>query len=108
MEYKPEFLYLTTIGWKSGKSHEIEIWYVAHAGNYYLMADHRENAHWVRNLRQQPRIKVYVTGLHFSGTARVVDSVTEPALAEAIAALMQQKYNWSDGLIVELVPDEEG
>lgn len=108
MDYKPEFLYLTTIGWKSGKAHEIEIWYVGHAGNYYLMAEHRENTHWVRNLRQQPLVKVYVTGLHFSGTARVVEAVTEPALAEAIAALMQQKYNWSDGLIVELVPDEEG
>ena len=43
-EYKPEFLYLITTGWKSGQPHEIEIWYVEHDSCYYLCAEHRDGA----------------------------------------------------------------
>ena len=42
---KEVFLYLTTTGWKSGKLHEIEIWFIEHAGNFYLCAEHRDQSH---------------------------------------------------------------
>ena len=40
----------------------------------------------------------------FAGTGRVVDRAQELALAAAVSALMDAKYEWSDGLIVELTP----
>jgi hypothetical protein len=34
--------------------------------------------------------------------ARIVDAATETALVQTIQTLMNRKYGWSDGLIVEL------
>ncbi|RPI81504.1 MAG: DUF385 domain-containing protein, partial [Nitrosopumilales archaeon] len=45
-----QFLYLTTIGWRTGKQHRIEIWYVTHNEKYYIMSERGINAHWVRNI----------------------------------------------------------
>jgi deazaflavin-dependent oxidoreductase (nitroreductase family) len=97
-----QYLYLTTIGWKSGQAHQIEIWYVYHAGRYYLVAETGERAHWVQNIRHNPAITFQVGSAQFTGTGRAVDRSVEPELADAVAALMDAKYDWSDGLIVEL------
>jgi hypothetical protein len=45
-----------------------------------------------------------VNSKSFEGTARTVDKHTEHKLVEEIAGLMNTKYGWSDGLIVELTP----
>ena len=106
------FLYLTTIGRKTGLPRQIEIWFVEHQGRYYMVSEAREEAKWVKNLLAAPRV-------HFSvGTrdateavlpttpalARVVTPDREPLLVERVSALMQSKYGWSDGLLVELTP----
>jgi len=100
---KPEqFLYLTTMGWKSGRSHEIEIWFTALEGRYYVIAERGERSHWVQNIQRQPAVSFRISGARFSGTARVVDSVTEGALQARVSALSRAKYDWGEGLIVEL------
>jgi deazaflavin-dependent oxidoreductase (nitroreductase family) len=99
-----QYLYLTTTGWKSGKAHQIEIWYVLHSGRYYLVAETGERAHWVQNIRRDPAISVRVGSLQFTGTGRSVDRAAEPELAAVVGALMDAKYDRSDGLIVELAP----
>lgn len=98
------FLYLTTRGHRSGRPHEIEIWYVRHAGRYYLVSEHRERSHWVQNLTHDPNVTFRAGGASFVGTARTVDAEAEPELTAAVSALMDAAYNWSDGLIVELTP----
>ncbi len=105
MEKKAEFLYLTTTGWKSGQPHEIEIWYVSHQGCCYVCAEGRDDAHWVRNIRRQPRITFWVEGRGHAGIGRPLDSAADSELIAAVSALMDAKYGWSDGLIVELRPD---
>ena len=100
------FLYLTTTGYLSGRLHEIEIWYVEHEGRYYLVSEHRERSHWVQNIRHDPAVSVRVAGITYAGSGRVVDAEAEPGLAAAVAARMDAKYEWSDGLIVELTPRE--
>ena len=100
------FLYLTTTGWKSGQRHEIEIWFVELSGRYYLIAEGREQAHWVQNILRQPAVTFRVGGQHYRGAGRVIDPVAEPVLAGQVAALMDAKYEWSDGLIVELMPED--
>lgn len=103
------FLYLTTTGRNSGRAHEIEIWYVAHGGRYYLMSEYPDRSDWVRNIRHNPAVRFHIgraaSALTVEGTGRAVDATAEPVLAAAVAALMQEKYGWSDGLIVELTPE---
>ena len=45
-----QFLYLTTKGWKTGRQHRIEIWFVSYAGKYYVISERKEKAHWVQNI----------------------------------------------------------
>ena len=100
-----EFLYLTTTGRVTGKPREIEIWFTEHAGRYYVIAEHRERAQWVRNLRAEPRVRVRLGQRSFAATARVVDPRAEPDLDRAVQRRSAKKYGWGDGLVVELGPD---
>lgn len=100
-----QFLYLTTTGWKTGNSHEIEIWFVQHSKNYYIMSEGREQAHWVQNIQHNPTISFRVGSEAFKGTGRIVDHKKEPQLAAEVAKLMGAKYGWDQGLIVELAPE---
>lgn len=97
-----EYLYLTTIGWKSQNPHEIEIWFVALQDCFYLISEKRERAHWVQNIQHNPSVTFRVGGKVFTGTARTVDKDDEAELALQIWTLMDEKYKWSSGLIVEL------
>jgi len=38
------FLYLTTVGRRTGLSREIEIWFTERDGRFYIIAEHRERA----------------------------------------------------------------
>ncbi|HLV36385.1 MAG TPA: nitroreductase/quinone reductase family protein [Spirillospora sp.] len=98
------YLYLTTTGWKSGRPHEIEIWFVAYNGAYYLVSERRERSHWVQNIRHNPAISFRLGETHYHGTGRIIDNAAEPELAAAVSRLMDDKYGWSSGLIVELKP----
>lgn len=104
MPDEPLYLYLTTTGWRSGSPHMIEIWFVAHGGRYYLVSEKREGSHWVQNIRRTPAVTFHVGDKTFAGSGRIVDPAQEPELAAAVRALMDAKYEWSDGLIVELTP----
>jgi hypothetical protein len=46
-----KYLYLTTTGRRTSRPREIEIWFTQRGGRYYLVAEHRERAQWVKNLR---------------------------------------------------------
>jgi len=101
---KPQFLYLTTYGWKTGKEHRIEIWFVEHDARYYIVSERREGAHWVQNIKHNPVISLSINDKVFKGNARVVDQEKESALTVQVSKLMDNKYKWSQGLIVELTP----
>ncbi|MCZ7539954.1 MAG: nitroreductase family deazaflavin-dependent oxidoreductase [Anaerolineae bacterium] len=104
MPDEPLYLYLTTTGWRSGSPHMIEIWFVAHDGRYYLVSEKGGQSHWVQNIRHIPAVTFHVGDKTFAGTGRIVDPAQEPELASAVRALMDAKYEWSDGLIIELAP----
>jgi deazaflavin-dependent oxidoreductase (nitroreductase family) len=99
-----QYLYLTTTGRRTGRPREIEIWFTQRGGRYYLVAEHRERAEWVRNLRAAPRVAVRVGRRSFAADARVVDAKIEPTLARAVRKLSEKKYGWGNGLVVELAP----
>lgn len=102
-----EYIYVTTTGRKSGKAHQIEIWFVEYGGRYYMVSEGRDNADWVKNILATPAVVLRVGAREALATAahgRAVDAAAEPELAAAVSALMDAKYGWSDGLIVELTP----
>jgi len=98
---------LTTKGWKTGRQHRIEIWFVSYVGKYYVISERKEKAHWVQNIMHNPTVMFTVNSKSFEDTARTVDEVTEQKLAAEIANLMNAKYGWSDGLIVGLTPHNQ-
>jgi deazaflavin-dependent oxidoreductase (nitroreductase family) len=101
---EPAYLYLTTRGRRTGLAREIEIWFTRFEGRFYVIAEHRERARWVQNLRADPRVGVRVGQRRLRARARVVDARKEPGLAREIRTRSTRKYGWGTGLIVELAP----
>ena len=99
------YLYLSTRGHRSGKRHEIEIWYVEHGGCCYLVAEKGEASHWVRNLRAEPSLH-YRFGADWDDAGAAIEGWAsfpeDPALLAAVRAKMEAKYGWSDGLVVAI------
>jgi deazaflavin-dependent oxidoreductase (nitroreductase family) len=100
-----QFLYLTTIGRKTGLPREIEIWFVEFDSKYYILAEHREKTQWVKNIQANPRVRVRVGDQWVDATARVLDQESHRATYEKAQQLEREKYGWGAGLPVELVPD---
>ena len=98
-----QFLYLNSIGWKTAKPHRIEIWFVEHDKKYYIVSERKKRAHWVQNILHNPNISFTVNNKSFEGYARLIDD-KELKLISNVSRLMNRKYGWSDGLIVELNP----
>ena len=95
---------MTTLGWKTGKQHTIEIWFAEHNKRYYIISERLEGAHWVQNIKHNPAVSFSINDNMFKGNARIVDQGKESALAAEVLKLMDTKYKWSQGLIVELTP----
>ncbi len=101
-----EFLYLTTVGRKTGAPREIEIWFVLHRERFYLFCERGEAAGWVRNIRRDPHVKVRVGCSRIQALARVLDHERDRQLWDEVQALANQKYGWGEGLPVEIAPTE--
>ena len=95
---------MTTLGWKTGRQHTIEIWFAEYNGRYYIVSERLDSAHWVQNIKHNPAVSFGINNNMFKGTARIVDQEKESALAAEVLKLMDTKYRWSQGLIVELTP----
>jgi deazaflavin-dependent oxidoreductase (nitroreductase family) len=74
-----DFCYLTTRGRRSGRPHEIEIWFAVAGETFYLLSGGGESADWVRNLRADAAVTVRVGDTVWGGKARVVSAGTEEA-----------------------------
>jgi deazaflavin-dependent oxidoreductase (nitroreductase family) len=80
-----EFCYLTTIGRRTGRPHEIEIWFGSANGVLYMLAGgHRSD--WVLNARVNPEVAIRIGQETRRGHARLVIDPTEEALARGLLA----------------------
>lgn len=93
---------MTTVGWISGRQHQIEIWFVEYNKRYYVVSERGKHAHWVQNIIHKSRVSFSVGENMFTGSARIIEKVSEPRLAAEVSKLMAEKYKWSEGLIIEL------
>ena len=90
-----DFCYLTTTGRRSGRERTIEIWFALEDKTLYLLSGGRDQAHWVRNLLQEPAVQARLGDQVISGRARIVDSPDEDAHARR---LLDAKYmGWRPG-----------
>jgi deazaflavin-dependent oxidoreductase (nitroreductase family) len=99
---KPQFIYVTTIGRRTGLEREIEIWFVERAGRFYILAEHFFKANWVRNMQSNPRLRVRIGKQRFSASGRVLDEQKDAEVWQAAQRLCREKYGWGEGLPVEI------
>jgi deazaflavin-dependent oxidoreductase (nitroreductase family) len=101
---EPTYLYLTTIGRRSGLPREIEIWFTRTNGCYYVIAEY-PTSQWVQNVTANAEVRVRLGENRFAATARVVNPHAEPELHGAVQQLSKEKYGWGNGVVVELKPE---
>ena len=87
--------HLQTIGRTSGRPRTIEIWFATDGERIHLLAGGRDRAHWVRNLRAEPRVRVRIGGQTLSGRAQVIEDEERATPARRLLAAKYQ--GWSEG-----------
>lgn len=92
---KEEYCYFTTRGRKTGKPHEIEIWFGVVGNTVYLLSGGADKSDWVKNLRVNPEVTVRIGKYIFAANARIVQDIGEES---AIRPLLAAKYQeWKEG-----------
>jgi deazaflavin-dependent oxidoreductase (nitroreductase family) len=87
--------HIQTIGRVSGRRRTVEIWFAVGGERVYLLSGGRDRAHWVRNLRADPRVRVRIGGRTIEGHAREIEGTDgERAARELLAAKYQ---GWRPG-----------
>ncbi len=102
---EPAYLYLTTIGRRTGLPREIEIWFTRTNGCYYVIAEY-PTSHWVQNVKANTQVTVRLGEKRFAASARIVDPDSEPELHGTVQQLSRDKYGWGNGMVVELKPED--
>ncbi len=92
---KEEYCYLTTKGRKTGKPHEIEIWFSVVGNTVYMLSGGGGESDWVKNLRANPEVTLRIGKYIFTATARIVQNIQEES---TVRPLMAAKYQeWTEG-----------
>ena len=79
---------LTHYGRKTGKPHEVTIWFVLDDDKLYI-GTANVNRQWVRNVQKTPKIRLFIGGEAFDGNARFL---TDRAEHERAMAAIRRKY----------------
>jgi deazaflavin-dependent oxidoreductase (nitroreductase family) len=86
-----DFCYLTTIGRRTGKPHEIEIWYGMSGSTAYMLCGGGK-ADWVKNIRANSAVKLRISGETVEARGRIVEDPEEDSTART---LLLEKYKSS-------------
>jgi deazaflavin-dependent oxidoreductase (nitroreductase family) len=98
-----ENCYLTTRGRRTGRPHEIEIWFGALGDVLYLISGGGPGADWYRNLVADPAVSVRIDGETRWGRAY---PVTERCERQAVGQVMGPKYRgWGGDPEIDLSED---
>ena len=78
-----EFLYLTTIGWKTSNKHQIEIWFILHDNKkYYVMSEGWEQSMDLEFVQKTGRIRTRIA-VEKLNLSRIVNSLYESEFSYA-------------------------
>ena len=88
---------LETIGRRTGQPRPIEIWFAADPARdrIYLLSGGRDRAHWVRNIRADPKVRVRLGDRWFDGAAAEIEGGRDDGIARRLLAAKYQ--GWTDG-----------
>jgi len=87
-----DFCYLTTTGRRSGKRHEIEIWFARAGNTVYLLAGAGRSSDWVRNVESDHRARVRIGDNSHDAVGRILDRTVDSEEAERARTLVFEKY----------------
>ena len=90
-----DFAYVTTIGRRTGRPHQIEIWFGADAETIYLLSGGGDRSDWFRNLQARSSVSVRIGDHDWQATARVVQDRDEDLRARRLLAAKYQ--GWKEG-----------
>jgi deazaflavin-dependent oxidoreductase (nitroreductase family) len=82
---------IVTTGRRTGRRHEVEIWFGVLDDTMYLISGNGVDADWFRNLQADPVVTVKLDDELHQGVARVV---TDPDERERVGDLMGAKYSY--------------
>jgi deazaflavin-dependent oxidoreductase (nitroreductase family) len=88
---------LTHFGRKTGKAHEVTIWFVLARDKLYIGTANAKRQ-WVQNVQKTPKVKLSIGGESFKGTARCLSDRGEH---ERAMAAFRRKY-WMFRPIIEV------
>lgn len=105
-----QYLYLTTIGRKTGSFHTVELWFAIANGKIYLSHEGRYTD-WMKNILRKNRVKFKIDKIQFQGNAKIVK---EKEIFELGKQALYLKYygkakkeiidNWfSESTIIEII-----
>jgi deazaflavin-dependent oxidoreductase (nitroreductase family) len=101
-----DFCYLTTRGRVTGRSHEIEIWFVVHDGVAYLMSGGGRRSDWVRNLMENESVSLRIRDRTWPARAYIPTDADEDVIRRKMAAKYQgwkpgkQLSGWAQGALI--------
>src|SRR2546426_11557220 len=90
-----DFCYVTTTGRRTGKPHQIEIWFGADGDTIYLLSGGGDRSDWFKNLKADPAVTVRIGDREWQGGARDVEDSREDARARRVLAAEDQ--GWREG-----------
>jgi deazaflavin-dependent oxidoreductase (nitroreductase family) len=96
-----DYCHLSTIGRRTGRQHEIEIWYARAGSTLYLLAGGGRSADWVRNLEVNPRATVRLADGQHEAIGRILDGPDDETEATRARQLVFDKYQprYDDSLV---------
>ncbi|HEX4897955.1 MAG TPA: nitroreductase family deazaflavin-dependent oxidoreductase [Candidatus Limnocylindrales bacterium] len=88
---------LETVGRTSGLPRVIEIWFAADPEHdrIYVLSGGRDRAHWVRNIRNDPAVRVRIGERWLAGGGRIVGPGPEDLAARRLVAAKYE--DWREG-----------
>ena len=66
-----KYIYLTTIGRRTGRPHTVELWFAVAQGNLYLSHEGKYTD-WMKNILNNNRLTFTIKSLNGEGAARIV------------------------------------
>jgi deazaflavin-dependent oxidoreductase (nitroreductase family) len=91
---------LETTGRVSGMPRVVEMWFAAdpNRDRIYVLSGGRDRAHWVRNLRQEPAVRVRIGRREFAGRGAEIEGGADDVLARRLLAAKYQGWSLGDEL----------
>lgn len=106
-----KFIYLTTVGRKTGKAHTVELWFASQNARIFLSHE-GEPTDWMKNLISNKRVSAKISVFKFNADARIA---SDDGSREVGKRVLYEKYygpankkmidDWFElSTVVELTP----